>query len=203
MIVYVETNFILELALKQEQYSDCNELLKLAQKRKISLVLPSFSFIEPHETLIRRHKTRKDLHYRLKGEIRELARTDGYQNQEDVMKKTSDILIGSTIEESASLKYIVNNVIGISTVIDLTKEIIRSAVDYEMSYDFSPQDAVVYASIMTHLETTKPDLSCFLNRNSKDFNVPDIQEALNRLNCKIMPSFVEGLKYVKYCISET
>ena len=43
MIVYVESNFVLELAFLQEEYESCMELLRLAESRDIHLVLPAFS----------------------------------------------------------------------------------------------------------------------------------------------------------------
>lgn len=200
MIVYVETNFILELALQQEQYSDCNELLQLAQEQKISLLIPSFSFIEPYQTLIRRHKSRRELQNRLSTEVKELIRTENYRDQKIIMEKTTDILIESTIKESSCLKDVINKIVALSTIIDLTREIIGRSIDYQRSNGFSPQDAVVYASIMTHLNAAKPALACFSNRNSKDFDDPDIREALHQLNCKIVFSFASGLEYVKHCI---
>lgn len=61
MDVYVETNFVLELALLQEQQQSCQKLLDLAEARRINLILPAFSLTEPYETLIRREKNRRNL----------------------------------------------------------------------------------------------------------------------------------------------
>ncbi len=58
MDVYVESNFVLELALLQEQYKSCQELLDLAESKKIRLIVPAFSLAEPYETLIRNNKKR-------------------------------------------------------------------------------------------------------------------------------------------------
>lgn len=200
MIVYAETNFILELALKQEQYNECNQLLQLAQEKKISLILPSFSFIEPYETLIRRHKTRRELQNRLSTEVKELVRTENYREHKTILEKTADILIESTIRESSGLKEVINTIVDLSTAIDLTKEIIRLSIEYENANDLSPQDAVVYASIIAHLTTKKPECSCFLNRNSTDFDDPDIRDTLEKLHCKMILSFANGLEYVKHCL---
>ncbi|MGB6295983.1 MAG: hypothetical protein WBF90_07325 [Rivularia sp. (in: cyanobacteria)] len=43
MDVYVESNFVLELALLQEQHKSCQELLDLAEIKKIRLIVPAFS----------------------------------------------------------------------------------------------------------------------------------------------------------------
>ena len=56
MNVYVESNFVLELALLQEQSSSCEEILSLSEDGRIRLVLPAYSLIEPYETLIRKQK---------------------------------------------------------------------------------------------------------------------------------------------------
>jgi len=47
MIVYVESNFVLELAFLQEEYERCLELLRLAESQDIHLVLPAVSIGEP------------------------------------------------------------------------------------------------------------------------------------------------------------
>ena len=46
MIVFVESNFILEIAYLQEQHESCEELLALGEKAQIVLKLPAFSVIE-------------------------------------------------------------------------------------------------------------------------------------------------------------
>lgn len=66
MDVYVESNFVLELALLQEQHESCQELLDLAQVKQITLIVPAFSLAEPYETLIRNNKKRQKLSQDLK-----------------------------------------------------------------------------------------------------------------------------------------
>jgi len=58
MIVYVETNFVLELALLQEQHESCEAIVQLCQAGAIRLVLPAYSLIEPYETIVRYLKNR-------------------------------------------------------------------------------------------------------------------------------------------------
>ncbi len=41
MIVYVESNFILEVALEQEQFASAEAILKLVEENKIKLAFPS------------------------------------------------------------------------------------------------------------------------------------------------------------------
>jgi hypothetical protein len=39
-------------------------------------------------------------------------------------------------------------------------------------------------------------VSCFLNRNAKDFDDPDIRERLKARGCEFFASFEAGLRYV-------
>lgn len=47
MIVYVESNFVLELALGQEQSASAEAILALAEAKKIELVVLGFALSEP------------------------------------------------------------------------------------------------------------------------------------------------------------
>jgi hypothetical protein len=66
--VYAETNFVLEMALRQEQCCDCEAIARLCKERRINLIIPAYSFAEPYETLIRRHRERKKLKIALETE---------------------------------------------------------------------------------------------------------------------------------------
>ena len=51
MIVYVESNFIIELALAQEQARFAKEILRSARNKKIDLAIPSFALAESASAL--------------------------------------------------------------------------------------------------------------------------------------------------------
>jgi hypothetical protein len=60
----------------------------------------------------------------------------------------------------------------------------------------SGQDAIVLASVLAHLGVHRPPESCFLNRNTKDFDDPDVRERLEACGCKFFGKFEDGLHYV-------
>jgi hypothetical protein len=78
MIVYVETNFILEMAFLRDECAACQELIALAERKNIRLILPSFCVGEPYEAATRRWKQRREFREKLEAEIRELARSQPY-----------------------------------------------------------------------------------------------------------------------------
>ena len=78
MNVYVESNFVLELALLQEQHASCEEMVRLGEAGRIQLIIPVYSLAEPYETLTSRHRQRKRMKAELDTELRQLARTTTY-----------------------------------------------------------------------------------------------------------------------------
>src|SRR2546425_10747497 len=69
MIVYVESNFILEIAHLREEHENCDRILNLSVTGEIQLVLPAFSVGEVYEAQTRRAKRRAELHGKLNAEL--------------------------------------------------------------------------------------------------------------------------------------
>ena len=103
MIVYVESNFVLELALLQEDHQECEEILDLAEVNKITLMLPAFSVGEPYEAWVRHDKRRKELRDKLSSEIRELTRSKPYQVLAQELQNLADLFVQSSEEAKRHL----------------------------------------------------------------------------------------------------
>jgi len=201
--VYVESNFVLELALLQEQHTSCERILCLCESADIQLAIPAYSLIEPYETLIRHHQQRKRIKTDLDKEIRQIARTAGYSQRLRGFQDLMAILIDSADEEAKGLELVRARLLQIAEIIPLEAKILVAAMRYQREHDLLPQDAVVYASVLANLDHSAPTRSCFLNRNSKDFDDPDIVEELKRKNCKLLPRFDSGYDYVQRFGSST
>jgi len=196
MDIYVESNFVLELALLQEQHESCEKIVALCETHKAQLILPAYSLIEPYETTIRYAKERTKLSNELGKEIRQLSRSKPYQEQIDTMQEVTAFLVRSQEDEKERLRKTLNRLLSIATVIPLKSEIISSALTYQATFDLSPQDSIVYASVLDHLRNATSIQSCFLNRNSKDFDDPDIVDTLTNLACKMLFSFDHGYNFI-------
>ncbi len=197
MNVYVESNFVLELALLQEQHESCQELLDLAQVKQITLIVPAFSLAEPYETLIRNNKKRQKLSQDLKKELSQLSRSLPYQEQIRTFEDTTAFLISSQEEQKRRLDALIEKILEVCKIIPLTAEILTEAIKYQSEYNLEPQDSIVYASVPDHIKKSDERQRCFLNRNSKDFDDPDIKESLNSYDCLMLFRFDNGISYVK------
>lgn len=103
MIVYVESNFVLELAFLQEEFEACSAIVELSEANKIKLIVPAFSLVEPYEALIRRSRRRTELSRQLSEEGRELSRSRPYSEIAERTSEITSILISSGEEEKRRL----------------------------------------------------------------------------------------------------
>jgi hypothetical protein len=193
MNVYVESNFVLEQALEQEQCESCEQLIGLASAGSVQLVIPAFSLAEPHGALLRTKNARSRLRSELLPHLRELARSRAYREVSANFDELADLLLRSTERERAGLQRTIERMIKAAQVIPLDSRVLDMAGSIESGFGLSAQDSIVLASIVSHLAETKPAESCFLNRNTKDFDGPDVRETLDQYGCRFFGRFDEGL----------
>jgi len=197
MNVYVESNFVLEQALEQEQCESCEQLIGLASAGSIQLVIPAFSLAEPHGALLRTKNARSRLRSELLPHLRELARSRAYREASTNFDELADILLRSGEREREGLQRTIERMINAAQVIPLDSRVLDMAGIIEAGFGLSAQDSIVLASIVSHLAETKPVESCFLNRNTKDFEGPDVRETLEQYACKFFGRLDEGLHYIE------
>jgi predicted nucleic acid-binding protein len=198
--VYVESNFVLELALLQEQHASCEDLLRLCEGGRMQLVIPAYSLAEPYETLTRRHRQRKRMKAELDEELRQVARTTTYAHRLSGFHQLTTLLIDSADEEAKCLEEVRSRLLQVAEVIPLEVTILTATTQYQHTHGLSPQDALVYTSVLWHLRQYQGPQSCFLNRNSKDFDDPDLIAELDGYNCKFLPQFDTGHQFVLSCL---
>lgn len=195
MDVYVESNFVIEVAWLQEQHESCERILELCESGKVNLIVPAYSLVEPYETSVRRAKNRTKISNDLANEVKQLLRSKPYQEKKDALEQVTGFLIRSQQEEKERLGNTLNRLLNVAEVIPLTSEILSTAIAYQVEQALSPQDAIVYASVLEHLNLSSSISKCFLNRNSKDFDDPDIVDMLSNYGCRMLFRFDHGYEY--------
>ena len=197
MNVYVESNFILELAWMQEQHESCEKILALCQDQQVTLIIPAYSFGETYETLGRHQKNRRLLNTALETELKQLKRSHLHKDKIESYQMIS-VLLESDAEENQSFLQSHRRLLELAEIIPLTKDILLAAQTSPKLN--SPQDSIVYASVLQYLNQHNNEPSCFINKNSKDFNDPDVIDELNSNNCKLLSSFNDGYGYIRATI---
>ncbi|PYS92225.1 MAG: hypothetical protein DMF64_09570 [Acidobacteria bacterium] len=197
MIVYIESNFVLELAYLQEEHESCEQILALAEGGSIILAIPAYCVGEPYDSWVRRAKQRTELHERLSREIRELARSKPYVKSPNEFQELTKTLIRSGEEEKQRLDDTISRMLETTTVIPIARDTIKAAIKLQKTRNLSPQDSIVYASVLSHLAGQTNEPKCFITKNSKDFANPDVDQDLDAYNCKLLTKFEHGLGYAK------
>lgn len=195
MHVYVESNFVLELALLQGQWRSCSDILKLSEVNRVQLIVPGYCLAEPYETLVRRRKRRTKVQEDVESELKQIARTEFYGDQVEEFRELASFLIRSAEDEDGRLRVVTSRLLQSAEVISLNASILTASAEYHRRHGFSPQDAIVYASILSHLREKQAPTSCFLNRD-KDFDDEDVVEELREFGCKLMPDFNMGYEFI-------
>ena len=167
MNVYVETNFVLEHGLEQEECDTCAEIIRLASTGQLRLVVPAFSLAEPYYSIYGKAKSRSRLGEDLRLHLGQLGRSRRHREIPAMFDALAAALIASAQFEREGVRRAVEELTLAAEVIPLDAAMIRAAAEAEVSYGLSGLDAVVLASVLTHLEENRPAESCFLNLNAR------------------------------------
>jgi len=70
------------------------------------------------------------------------------------------------------------------------------AADIEHDLGLSPQDALIYASVVEHIHSQNPSsIKLFVTQNKRDFLI--VEDELAALNCKVLFTFDSAEGYVR------
>lgn len=198
MKVYVETNFLLELAFEQEQHAACEELLQLAETSpSVRLAIPVFSLYESMDTLQRRRRERNELGERMHRELREFRRNMLFTREDE--RRWSGVIGDLALSSQSAEQQLVHTrerLRQAARLIPLTVDLMVEGARYHGDYELSLPDAMVLASVL-HDTAPEQEPACFLNRNVRDFDEPEIAALLKQRGCKLIGRFDNGLAYVQ------
>lgn len=213
MILFVETNFVLELAFMQEDHAHCRVLLDLARDHDdLELSLPASCVVEAYAKQIARQRERAWLHRALVGQLGELSRSKPYAERSREVREITAFMATTGDDERKRLDAVLAEIYAHSTVLPLDAAAAAEVPHLARSRGLGPQDALVYASVLSRLSAdaatfpTAPTergpgggapaaTHCFVTRDD-DFADDDIRTDLAALDCKILRSFEDGLGYV-------
>ena len=203
MIVYVESNFVLELGLRQEEHEACNQILRYAEADTTDLVVPAYSLAEPYETWHRRASDREEARDRLDSQLTQLSRSESYADVIEGSTHITALLTRSIDEDKKRIDDVCRRLLTSGTVAPLDAAVVRRALELQATRDLAPQDAVVYASILFHLEESAPDgRKMFVTRDADDFLTPEIRHDLAEFDAHLILSFTDAMGYLEANLKE-
>ncbi len=195
MTVFIESNYVLEIALGQEQSAAADAILRLAEQSTLDLVIPAFALSEPFATVTHRGRARRHLMNQLNAQLNELARS--YPHQEDVSRLRPIPALLAQIEkrEMDLLTSTVGRLLRVARRVELDTLMFERAMRDQDRFGLSPQDAIIYAAVISELSRLSRDTPhSFISKNWKDFGDPGIRAELSTYGCQFIESFTEGAR---------
>lgn len=193
LTVYLESNFILELALDQEQAAAASAILARAESGEVELAFPAFSLSEPFATVIQRARRRDRFVSTVNEQLRELRRSPYHEDEIEPLTRIPAAIELINAREIERLVEIVERTLAIATLIPTDLPVFRQAMTLRREHDLSVPDSIIYVAVITHLSKNRTSgPHSFINKNSKDFQDPAIIDTLSNLSCTFLPSFSAG-----------
>ncbi|MGE0541088.1 MAG: hypothetical protein AB7R89_13000 [Dehalococcoidia bacterium] len=118
MIVYVESNWLLEIALEQEQNIAASTILELAEAGSITLAIPSFALSEPFSTLAyRRNRRRERLQDLQVSELIQLRRSASHRRVAERLDSLLSEMGSIANDQLIALETVVSRVMSVGRTI--------------------------------------------------------------------------------------
>ena len=198
--IFVESNFILEVAFQQEEAAACAALLAAVERQQCQLVLPGYSAGEVFETLRNRSAIRREAQEVIRREIIQHQREKSVliSDMETLSRLLRDLLLERTTSQTEQLFATVAHLLRLATVLPLTALLVEQAYVAQQQYSLGPQDALVYSSVCQGLrELASAKENMFISRNKADFGKPEIVRELRELNCQYISTFRAAVNYLQ------
>ncbi|HKW21493.1 MAG TPA: hypothetical protein VJO13_08975 [Ktedonobacterales bacterium] len=205
MMVYVESNFLLEMVFEQPDSAAAEAILTHAESSSIELAMPTMALVEPFATLRYRNSERREVldswshtMNRLKpNRLHDLglvvakdrldsSLVDAYGDAADIVRR-----------RSSRLDEVVDRVISVTTVLSVGASEFRRAIDYRQ-FGLDVVDSLIYVTVITHLEQTSAGTaSCFVSRDKKGFANQRISAELATHGSRYISTFTNALNFIQ------
>ncbi|MFT4040008.1 MAG: hypothetical protein QM692_17650 [Thermomicrobiales bacterium] len=199
MTVYVESNFVLELALQQEQAADAREILDHAARGEISLAIPSVSITEPFSTITQRLRSMDRLEKLIGTQARDFARSSLYVAEAQDLTVAQSHLKRLVQQKHKILEPVIAGILAVARVIPVDPASYDLALQLQESLRLDLEDALVLAAVVSDLRRN-PSIrtGLFVNKNTRDFFRHDVVEILRRNNCEFSGDFQDGARRLSF-----
>jgi hypothetical protein len=157
--IFVETPFVLQLALRQEHAAFCTRLLDLADSGEIEIVVPLLALVEPLGTLRLRALKNIERNNRWRTEARDLARTNEphYRQAAEALQDAGLHTAQMDDEERRNLNEVITRLWKSVRVALPSATTFQTAFELESAKGQTGIDALAIASILEDARSAPPD----------------------------------------------
>jgi len=186
MIVIVETNFIIELALEQAEAEQVESIVEWAEEERINLAIPAFAFTEAYVNLALQSKRRNDFQNRLRAEIKQMSRSRAYAGLSQSPNSIIEALSSFDTEHHSKLAKVAQRLNAVAKLISVTDEVIEKIPERSDGLDLEIGDACICACVECYARDLKGAASYFVTKD-KDFE--HARGLLEAHRCRLITGF--------------
>jgi predicted nucleic acid-binding protein len=201
VIVYVESNCFLEIALEQEQSSATRSIISLAENHQIGLAYPSFALSEPFENIMRARRERNITQKSLEKILIDLERSESHKQIALDLKPAVNALESVYAIQMGLLCATIDQLLSVGRCISMDASHFREALAYQRSLELSLQDSIIYSAVVADLKKQPiEETKCFLSRDRKAFGRHGdrrVKVELGKYNCRYIDNFTQGLDFIQ------
>jgi|ERR1051325_3585430 hypothetical protein len=198
MIVIVETTFIIEVVIDQDESPACEEILRLTgPSGHAHLVVPAFSLAEAGMMLERRQGERKTLIRDLTGRARNPRGSKVHARYSKALDELrSELLRVNEAEDKRFLDFTWSQIGRVETI-PLTDDMTYDAINFRQAGVIAKlPDAIILASILGYIDSApKNEKICFVTPD-RAFANPRITTLL-RHKCSFLGSFKAAAGWIQ------
>jgi uncharacterized protein with PIN domain len=197
MIVILETTFIVEVVLEQDEADACEKILSEASDA-IRLVLPAFSIAEAGMMLERRRGERRDfIDHELARHSKDVSRSKVLARYSRTLGDLEKELFTAQAAEAHRFSDFCSRRF---ETVDLSEQILMDAINFRsMGIMERLPDAIVLGSVLAFLDAMKfpsSEAICFVTRDAA-FGARHVNELLRGFGCKYLGSFNAALGWIQ------
>ena len=197
MIVYLESNFVLEVAYRQEEVSACEAILGL--KGQLDLRVPAVCICEPYFRHLGRIAETEKITQSTSTLLTQLRRSARYTDRANTVSHEFSTLVSNTNDlDKAHLDMALKQICEIANLIPLSADVLGGSQKLQAEFGLKPLDALIVASVLADLskhQQARPKV--FVSRDRKMFYDPQVRELLSNQSCKIITKFTDGEKFIR------
>jgi hypothetical protein len=197
--VYIETNFILNLGLKQEGYEAVDKIVGLASQKTITLRLPAMAVLEAISTVGKRRLERAQLIKAVDRQLEQAKRSKDRAAAKS-LEASIGVLAKLNTQELEDVQGVVYNLMSYARVLSHTPVVMFRAIAAQHWLNIDPVDSMIYAAVLVDLEAAPLlEPSCFL---TTDGNLSKkISAELKSHNCRCITRFEDGLEFIRSALA--
>jgi hypothetical protein len=196
--LYVESNFVLEIALGQEESVSAERLLAAAERGDIQIALPAFALSEPFSTVTGRVRERGRLADRFDSQMGQLARSVPHRQDVAALRPIPNILALIDGRERDGLARTVERMLGTARRIETDLAVFRETLAYQGRFGLEAEDAIILAAVVADLRTQAlPGPHCFATRDTSHFGIQPIQGELAPFDCTMLFHFADACGFMR------